>query len=443
MTADHVPESESFEPALDGFPIASDSEHEKGRDALEMLASEFADRTRQGLQPAIDDYVERSPELAEQIRDLFPTVAALEQWKLDKEAECLRRNIPSEFPVRQLDEYRLIREIGRGGMGIVFDAEKPSGHHVAVKVLPWRFGASVPRWRERFLKEIATVQQLQHRNIVPVLGCGEQEGYSYYVMPLVNGVSLDHIIRRLSEADGIVYADEIARTLPVDQLTAADLLAAAQSPPSSESGSGTGREHKRLRRDSWQGFARILYQAATAVSYAHHNGVLHNDIKPGNILVDADGRVMVSDFGLARNADAETLDTGESLSGTLRYIAPERLIGQCDDRSDVYSLGVTLYELATLTPAFLEPDHNRLMDRLSQGPTRTPREVNAEIPRDLERIIRTAMAVDPDQRYHSAHAFATDLQRFLNGKSIQGHRRGLLATLKARWRQWFPSRENQ
>lgn len=439
MTANPVPDSDPFEPALDGFPVTSDGHRDLGRDNVEMLASEFAERTRRGEQPSIDDYVRRFPHLAEQIRDLFPTVAALEQWKLDKEAECLRRNVPSEFPVRQLDEYRLIREIGRGGMGIVFEAERQTtGRRVAVKVLPWRFGASVPRWRERFLKEIETVQKLQHRNIVPVLGCGEQEGYSYYVMPLVNGVSLDHIIRRLGEADGIVYADEIARNLPADRLTPADLLGLSKSPEESDPAMPTGRENKHLRRNSWQGFARILYQAAAAVSYAHHNGILHNDIKPGNILVDAGGRVTVADFGLARSADADALEQGEGLSGTLRYIAPERLTGQCDDRSDVYSLGVTLYELTTLTPAFTEPDRGRLMERLPEGPKLRPREINAEIPRDLERIILTAMAADPERRYHTAHAFATDLQRFLNEKPVQGNSRGMFDSLKTRWNKWFP-----
>lgn len=386
------PDEQSVEFELDGFPVASKPRHEKGNESLEMLASEFAERTRKGDQPSVEDYARRYPHFADEIREVFPTVAVLEQWKVDKESECLRRNVPSKFPLNRLGDCHLIKEIGRGGMGIVFEAaDERSGQRVAVKVLPWRFGSSVPRWRDRFLQEAETVTRLRHQNIVPIYRVGEQEGYFFYVMQLVNGVSLDHMIRQLREAENGTVANE--------------------SPSA-------------IRTGDWKALADLVNQAASALCFAHVRGVLHNDVKPGNLLLDADRRVLVTDFGLARRLEADEAEAAEGLSGTLRYMAPERFAIHADERSDVYSLGATLYELATLQPAFTEPDRQRLVELITLSEFTPPAEIVPDIPRPLETMILKAMAKEPADRYQSVAEFAADLMRFRNDQPIHAKRAG-------------------
>jgi eukaryotic-like serine/threonine-protein kinase len=440
---------DTFEAAIDGFAVVSRAG--RGRETLESLATEFAERTRKGSQPTIEEYARKYPHLAAEIREFFPTVAVLEQWKLDKESECLRRNVPTEFKLKRLGNCELVREIGRGGMGIVFEAtDERSGQRVAVKVLPWRFGASVPRWRERFLKEAETVTRLRHDNIVPIYRIGDQDDYIYYVMQLVNGVSLDRVIQQLRGP-------------------------ATSTPPD--------RAQWVVRKRDWPAFAGIINQAASALCFAHVRGVLHNDVKPGNLLLDADRRVLVTDFGLARSLESKQAETGgrrpdvggqpkaeggrrkaesggtpaslnsqlsapspltthhspltasgEGLSGTLRYMAPERFEIHADERSDVYSLGATLYELATLRPAFTEPDRQRLVELIANADFVPPADVVPDIPRPLETMVLKAMAADPADRYQSVAEFAADLIRFQNGQPIQARRPG---GMWRRWRKWM------
>jgi eukaryotic-like serine/threonine-protein kinase len=395
MSSTNADNPDAFEAALDGFAVAS----QRGQATLESLATEFAERTRKGQQPSIEEYARKHPLLAAEIREFFPTVAMLEQWKLDKESECLRRNVPTEFKLKRLGDCELVREIGRGGMGIVFEAtDEFSGRRVAVKVLPWRFGASVPRWRERFLKEAETVTRLRHDNIVPIYRIGDQDDYIYYVMQLINGVSLDRVIQQL------------------------------RGPAAS------GRTPWALRKRDWMAFAGIINQAAAALCFAHVRGVLHNDVKPGNLLLDADRRVLVTDFGLARSLEARQPDDGEGLSGTLRYMAPERFEVQADERSDVYSLGATLYELATLRPAFTEPDRQRLVECIANADFVPPADVVSDIPWPMDAMILKAMAADPADRYQSVAEFAADLLRFQNGRPIRAKRND---GMWRRWRRWM------
>lgn len=423
-----------YEAGLDGFPIASSAGKTARRQpSLDALMDQFVSEARRGLMPSVDDYADRYPQYGDEIRDVFPALIALEQWKLDKEVECLRRNLPAELTVRQLGDCRLLYEIGRGGMGVVFEATQgPSQKRVAVKLLPWRYGASVPKWRLRFEAETRTLSKLNHPNIIPVLGFGEQDDYFYYIMPRVDGISVDRIVRRLEE-EGIVdvgeeLAQERQRVLQGgEQLPGAQGTATPddQSPGKDEVRPGT------FRRNSWKQFATVMYQAARAVAFAHAQNVLHNDIKPANILVDTAERVLVGDFGLARHIDSEESERAEGLSGTLRYMAPERFTGRCDELSDVYSLGATLYELATQRPAFIEPDRRLLIEKIAASDFPQPRSINADIPTALERIILTAMENDPDERYASAEALAADLLRFSNGRRVEAPGHGRLRRL---WR---------
>lgn len=444
----------SCEAGLDGFPVVSRRENLSPPETLEALVSRFTEQVRSGGALPVEEYVRRYPQWAEEIRELFPAVLALEEWKLEKEADCLRKNVPKQFQVHQLGNCRLLREIGRGGMGVVFEAvEERLQQRVAVKLLPWRYGAAVLRWREQFEAETRTIARLEHPQIIPVLGVGEQDGYWYYLMPLIEGVGLDWIIHRLQENGTANYIGEIQRRWsssvaqqpadesipPAARLSETSSSSSSVELPESDTNDSPNRaepvpaesaEHPVLQRNSWRDFARMMYQAARAVAFAHQRGVLHNDIKPANILLDARGRVKMGDFGLARSTDAPDAEPVSRIAGTLRYMAPERLAGVCNPRSDVYSLGATLYELTTQTPAFNDADRSRVMEEIAAGRYPAPREIHPAFPRPLETIILTAMATDSARRYVSAEAMASDLLRFANGRPLQSRRSSLLRWLR-------------
>jgi len=407
---------------LVGLPIASDPERLRAREPLEVLVTRFADAVRRGEQPSIEDYAARYRDWAAQIRELFPLIQTLEHWKSDKEVDCLRRSVPEEFPVRQLGNYRLVRELGRGGMGIVFEAvHEQTGERRAVKLLPWRFAADMHLWEERFRREATTIARLKHANIVRVYSFGTHEGYCYYVMDLVEGVSLDWIIRRLRESTDVVYVDEIRRAGRTDR-----------------DGAGSGAADQPacgLRRDSWQDFATIGVQVALALVHAHEAGILHNDIKPANLLLERSGHVVVTDFGIGRGGDDAAPDQYEHPIGTLRYMAPERLRGWSDARSDVYALGVTLYELVTQTPAFAADDRRELIELILKSQPVPIRQFVPGIPAALETIILNAMAADPRDRYPSAAVLASDLLRFMNGLPVSSRRPGMWTRLKRRLKE--------
>ncbi|HRX80365.1 MAG TPA: protein kinase, partial [Pirellulaceae bacterium] len=169
------------------------------RDPVEFLAAEFVDRLRDGDRPTVEEYALAHPDWAEQIRDLFPTIAAMENLKLDKEVSSGGRASLGPTKIERLGDLRIVREIGRGGMGIVYEAEQESlGRRVAVKVLPKQSLLDDKHLR-RFRREAKTAAKLHHTNIVPILGVGEQDGFHYYVMQIIRGAGLDEIIPRLKE----------------------------------------------------------------------------------------------------------------------------------------------------------------------------------------------------------------------------------------------------
>jgi tetratricopeptide (TPR) repeat protein len=182
----------------------------------------------------------------------------------------------------------------------------------------------------------------------------------------------------------------------------------------------------------WQSVARIGLQAADALSYAHSQGTLHRDIKPANLLLDTQVTVWLADFGLAKAAQSDDISLSRDVFGTLRYMAPEQFRGNTDTRSDIYSLGLTLYELLTLRSAYQETDQSRLIQRITQGPPPAPGSTNREIPRDLETIILKAISHDVSQRYQSAEAMADDLRCFLEDRPIRARRVGPVERL-GRW----------
>jgi serine/threonine protein kinase/tetratricopeptide (TPR) repeat protein len=396
------------------------------RDPLEVLAAEYMERLRQGERPSVEDYAAQHPELAEEIRELFPTIAVTERLKARQERSSGGRATLGPARLERLGDFRIIREVGRGGMGVVFEAEQESlGRRVAVKVLP-RQVLLDEKHLKRFQREARVAANLHHTNIVEVFGVGEQDGFHYYVMQFIEGVGLDAVVAELARASRAPASDPP----PPEHASAATAISRLLGDEDAASG----------RRGShyWQSVARIGWQAADALSYAHTQGTLHRDIKPANLLLDTHGTVWLADFGLAKAAQSEDISLSSDLVGTLRYIAPEQFRGNSDQRSDIYSLGLTLYELLALRPAYEETEHSRLIQRITAGPPPAPSSIRGAIPSDLETIILKAISHEPSQRYQSAEEMADDLRCFLEDRPIRARRVGPVERL-CRWCRRNPS----
>jgi WD40 repeat protein/serine/threonine protein kinase len=451
------------------------------------LAEEFLERYRQGERPALQEYIDRHPALAAAIREVFPAMAMMENIAVADESREERAAATPDKPTvpLQFGDYRIIRQIGRGGMGVVYEAEQLSlGRHVALKVLPELVHVN-PATRRRFEREARAAAKLHHTNIVPVFGVGEQDGQPYYVMQFIQGLGLDAVLdelRRLRQAGDLtgpvapppsrgVSAAVVARSLltgqfqPAESLDDAvdavprasqaltvDLPAAAAEPAPSPAATGESSEStaqsapsitlpgqsadanlsRTKRLTYYQSIAQVGVQVAQALEYAHRQGIVHRDVKPANLLLDTHGQVWVTDFGLAKADDQENLTRTGDVVGTLRYLPPEAFEGRADARGDVYALGLTLYELLALRPAFDERDKHRLIRQVTAGEPAPLEQLDAAIPRDLVTIVRKATDREPDRRYVTAGALAADLQCFLEDEPIRARRTGPAERL-GRW----------
>jgi WD40 repeat protein/serine/threonine protein kinase len=434
---------------------------------LTRLADEFAARFRAGERPALKEYVDRHPELADDIREMFPAMVEIEQAGEDHQEATEQAALPQAPALQQLGDFRIIREVGKGGMGIVYEAEQVSlGRHVALKVLTK--ATMVDATAKRFEREAKYAAKLHHTNIVPVFGVGEQDGLPYYVMQFIQGLGLDEVLDELkklrqsntrtgtfNEGELRVSRKElsaaiIARSLltgefrpttddskleePVaapantvcQQGPAADAPGApASSDPLAPSSTSVvmpgqdGSKSKHRKQTYWRSVASIGVQVAQALEYAHKQGVQHRDIKPSNLLLDTQATVWLTDFGLAKADDQQALTHTGDILGTLRYMPPEAFEGKTDARSDIYSLGLTLYEMLAFRPGFNEKERKRLIRQVTHEEPRRLRTLNRQVPRDLETIVHKATGKDPKKRYASAAAFAEDLQRFLEDQPIK------------------------
>ena len=342
-------------------------------------------------------------------------------------------------------------------MGIVYEAEQEAlGRRVALKVLPGALAGDA-RARARFDREARAAARMHHTNIVPVFDVGQDEWSVYFAMQMISGASLDRVIddlKRLRAGEpaagtGDVEAEpgqavSLVKARPRQEVPSvgatADTAAAGQEIPGSDgpasswavvSGQSELSSAQGNRRAYYRSVAQIGTQIASALNYAHARGVIHRDIKPSNLLLDAAGVVWVTDFGLAMVGDSSVTQTGDLL-GTIRYMSPERFRGECDARADVYSLGLTLYELLALEPAFATTDRMALIEQIRQVEPRSLRSRDPRLPRDLETIVRKATDKDPRRRYQSAKELGDDLERFVAGQPIDARRIGMGERL-ARW----------
>jgi serine/threonine protein kinase/WD40 repeat protein len=436
--------------------------------SVEALAEEFLERRRKGERPSVAEYLERYPHLADEIRTFFPVLGLVEDYKPgsgDQSGSVAGASIPGmESRLDRLGDFRILRELGRGGMGVVYEAEQESlGRRVALKVLAGHRLLD-PKLLVRFHREAKAAARLHHTNIVPVFGVGEHEGVHYYVMQYIQGLGLDDVLAEIKhvqsekspaprsegldkagEAKGALTAAQAAQSLLTGsyrpgvrerdddeetqppQAPAIDASSSSVSLPGQSGLSGSLGSANRYARS----VARIGVQVAEALEYAHAQGTLHRDIKPSNLLLDAHGTVWVTDFGLAKvAADGDLTHTGD-IVGTIRYMAPERFEGKCDARSDIYSLGLTLYEMLAKRPAFAGRDQKELIAQVTHEEPRRLRQCDSTVPRDLETIIHKALEKDATQRYSSARAFAEDLRRFVDDRPIQARR---ISSIERFWR---------
>jgi tetratricopeptide (TPR) repeat protein len=380
--------------------------------SLESLAAQVADeflaRQKRGEQPEVEEYAARYPQFAREIREVLTALRVL-----DLSAPSEASLADGEAPSGVLGDYRIIREVGRGGMAVVYEAEQLSlGRRVALKVLP--FAATMDsRQLQRFHNEARAAAGLHHTNIVPVFGVGCERGVHYYAMQFIDGRTL---------ADFIAEQQGGPPSRPATGR--AESQAAAGSAPTVPA---AAQATSVAPRDAayFSHVAEWGIQAAEALDCAHSLGVVHRDVKPANLLVDDTGRLWITDFGLAQvQSDTRLTMTGD-LVGTLRYMSPEQALAKrvvIDHRTDVYSLGATLYELLTLRPVFAGTDRQELLRQIAFDEPIRPRRLNRAIPLELETIALKAMEKNTQDRYATAKELADDLRRYLDDKPIQARR---------------------
>ncbi len=369
------------------------------------------------------------PAHADELARLLPALAALGQLSGSGEPVAAAPAGDNEEAPGTLGDFRIIREVGRGGMGVVYEAEQVSlRRRVALKVLP--FAATLdPRQLQRFHNEARAAAGLHHSNIVPVYGVGQERGVHYYAMQFIDGQTLAALIRQLRRMAAAKAAPAGEVTVPhVPGAGADDADAGAETPLAaalSTGRAGRGREYYRA-------VARWGAQAAEALDYAHQVGVVHRDVKPANLMVENRGQLWVTDFGLARIQTEASLTATGDLVGTLRYMSPEQALAKrvpIDHRTDVYSLGATLYELLTLRPLFGGTDRQELLRQIAFEEPVPLRRLNAGVPAELEIIVLKALEKNPQERYAMAQDLADDLRRWMDDRPIQARRPPLLRRL--------------
>jgi serine/threonine protein kinase/uncharacterized protein HemY len=381
--------------------------------ALGDLLDEAARKAQAGEAVDVEGLIRANPGCEDRLRRLLPAVLALAA--LGPSAASGALSFPptsADASPEALGDFRIDREVGRGGMGIVYEAEQLSlGRKVALKVLP-QAATLDPRRLQRFHNEARAAACLHHNNIVPVFFVGSDRGVHFYAMQLIDGQTLADVIRNERQPEGeptaAAGAEEAASTAPVAAFS-------TQKPK---------RDTAYFRR-----VAELGAQAAEALDYAHQMGVIHRDVKPSNLMLDGRGQLWVTDFGLAQlQTDAGLTLTGD-LVGTLRYMSPEQALAQrvlIDHRTDVYSLGVTLYELLTLEPVFAGTDRQELLRQIAFEEPAPPRRLERAVPAELETIVLKAMEKDPADRYATAKELADDLRRYLFHEPIRARRSSLV-----------------
>ncbi len=349
-------------------------------ETLARLLDDYVARRQRGEQPSSEEYRVSAGAVWGTFARLIEAESSFDTALQEEEGD-----LPREF-----GPYTLVRELGRGAAGVVYEARR-GRKTVALKALRQALDTS-PDAITRFRREAEACARIRHDHVVEVYEAGEAEGRPYYAMTFLDGRSLSAIAR----AGGLPAPRELARRV-----------------------------------------ARI----ADALETIHGKGVVHRDVKPGNIMADSTGRMVLADFGLARSVDAATLTrTGEAL-GTPLFMSPEQLLGdrgRIDGRADVYGLGATLYELLAGRPLFAATDWPELVRSILDERPRPLHELEPAVPVELSRIVMKALEKRPEDRYGSAAAMRDDLMAFAEGRAVAGRpvssARRRLRRLRRRWK---------
>jgi serine/threonine protein kinase len=393
---------------------------------------EYLAALESGLKPDRQDFLARHSEIAEPLAECLEGMEALHSASSPSNLSGSERARPTLAEIGRagmpLGDFRIVREIGRGGMGVVYEAEQLSlGRRIALKVLSFALTLD-QRQLERFKNEARVAAHLHHQHIVPIYSVGCERGVHFYAMQYVEGRSLAEVIqelRRLANAPAALArpnrAEAPRETTPHE--TAVEPIGALSTAFSSD------------RPSFFRSVAQLGMQAAEALDYAHTQGVVHRDIKPANLLLDLGGHLWITDFGLAQFQSGGALTLTGDLLGTLRYMSPEQALGKralVDHRADIYSLGATLYELLTLKTVYGGGDREELLRQITFEEPCPLRRVNAAIPADLETIVLKSLSKEIGDRYASARELAEDLRRFLQHEPIRAKRPTLLERT-AKW----------
>jgi len=379
--------------------------------ALEDLVVECLDRMESEGDSALDSLCSSHPEHAVALSSRIRSLRAAGLIQMPAPSN------PGAFPDR-LGDFELLARIGAGGMGVVYRALQSSlGREVALKVIRpehmYFEGA-----RERFRREVEATARLQHPGIVPIHTVGEAHDVPYFAMEFVHGLSLGDVLEKL-----------VGRS--AESLNGADMQSAVPGEGSSPLFDGTW----------WECSTRIVREVAEALEHAHRRGVLHRDLKPSNVMVTRTGRVLLLDFGLSSIRGAKRLTQSGSHLGSMPYMPPEIVSGGAgggDAKSDVYSLGVALYEVLTLALPFAADSAPEMLRQITDARVESLRRRNPAIPRDLEVVCLTAMEREPARRYATAADFARDLTRVLERRPIEARPAGAVLRL-ARYAQRRPA----
>ncbi|HNO76942.1 MAG TPA: protein kinase [Phycisphaerae bacterium] len=340
--------------------------------------------------------------------------AALEDdlhWAVEARSQApVRIEAPLHSMSEMLPDFEILGELGRGGMGVVYRArQRKLDRLVAVKVLPALLGTVRPDARARFRREAELAASLDHTNIAGVHDFGEVDGTLYYVMQLIEGRSLRDVLNEIADAK------------------TTDIIVGREGSSSNSKSRVTG-DGVASRPTYFRKVATWIAEVAEAMQYAHDKGIVHRDIKPSNLILAEDGRLVISDFGLARISQSQSPVVTRGLVGTCRYMSPEQVessLGPVDAQSDVYSLGATLYELLTFKPLYSCPDERELLRQVVEVDPPPPSRIVPQVPKELETICLKAVAKERRNRYASAGKMAEDLKRWLLDLPIHARRQTL------------------
>jgi serine/threonine protein kinase len=440
------------------------------------VVQEYLGELERGRAPSRERYLARYPELAQAVRDCLDGLELVRGGLSHSVGKSISGSVPgprhTERPPKSLGDFLIVREIARGGMGVVYEAVQQSlGRRVALKVLP--FAATFDsRQLQRFKNEAQAAALLHHTNIVPIYAVGCDRGVHFYAMQLIEGQSLAAVIRQMREQAGLVKekapapaSDQLlgehprqtesqvstrlyrgdeapGATPPVTESTQTQQKLATHSMTgqSMAGQSMTGTVTPQHRSSFFRKVARLMMQAAEALEHAHQLGVVHRDIKPGNLMINAAGELWVTDFGLAMFQTETGLTRSGDLLGTFRYMSPEQASGKravLDHRTDVYSLGATFYELLALEPVFAGETRAELLYQILHEEPRSLRTWNRAIPVELEIILLKALAKNPEERYATAGELAADVRRFLDHEPILARPPSVWERLK-KWSRRHP-----